>query len=53
MITRRCLQTIPRRLQAITGGTPTITIAGDVLLPVGYVSTSQIPVDDYLATHPQ
>ena len=33
--------------------TPTITTAGDVLLPVGYVSTSQIPVDDYLATHPQ
>jgi hypothetical protein len=29
------------------------TTAGDVLLPVGYVSTSPIPVDDYLADHPQ
>jgi Transglycosylase SLT domain len=29
------------------------TTAGDVLLPIGYVSTSPIPVDDYLATHPQ
>jgi hypothetical protein len=27
--------------------------AGDVLLPVGYAATSPIPVDDYLATHPQ
>ena len=29
------------------------TTAGDVLLPIGYASTSPIPVDDYLATHPQ
>jgi len=29
------------------------TTAGDVLLPIGYVSTSPIPVEDYLATHPQ
>jgi hypothetical protein len=29
------------------------TTSGDVLLPVGYVSTSPIPVDDYLADHPQ
>jgi membrane-bound lytic murein transglycosylase B len=29
------------------------TTAGDVLLPVGYVATSPIPVADYLATHPQ
>ncbi|WP_413467544.1 transglycosylase SLT domain-containing protein [Mycobacterium sp. RTGN3] len=29
------------------------TTAGDVLLPVGYVSTSPIPVDAYLADHPQ
>jgi membrane-bound lytic murein transglycosylase B len=29
------------------------TTAGDVLLPVGYAATSPIPVDDYLATHPQ
>ena len=29
------------------------TTAGDVLLPIGYVSTSPIPVDEYLATHPQ
>ncbi len=29
------------------------TTAGDVLLPVGYVETSPIPVNDYLATHPQ
>jgi membrane-bound lytic murein transglycosylase B len=29
------------------------TIAGDVLLPVGYMSTSPIPVEDYLADHPQ
>ena len=29
------------------------TTAGDVLLPVGYVATSPIPVTDYLATHPQ
>jgi soluble lytic murein transglycosylase-like protein len=27
--------------------------AGDVLLPVGYVATSPIPVADYLAAHPQ
>jgi hypothetical protein len=24
-----------------------------VLLPIGYVATSPIPVADYLATHPQ
>jgi Transglycosylase SLT domain len=29
------------------------TTAGDVLLPVGYAATSPIPVEDYLATHPQ
>ena len=29
------------------------TTAGDVLLPIGYVATSPIPVTDYLATHPQ
>jgi hypothetical protein len=29
------------------------TIAGDVLLPIGYAATSPIPVRDYLATHPQ
>ena len=29
------------------------TTAGDVLLPIGYASTSPIPVDDYLAAHPQ
>jgi membrane-bound lytic murein transglycosylase B len=30
-----------------------LTTAGDVLLPIGYAATSPIPVDDYLATHPQ
>jgi hypothetical protein len=29
------------------------TTAGDVLLPIGYVATSPIRVDDYLAAHPQ
>jgi membrane-bound lytic murein transglycosylase B len=29
------------------------TTAGDVLLPVGYASTAPIPVETYLATHPQ
>jgi hypothetical protein len=29
------------------------TTAGDVLLPEGYASTAPIPVDDYLADHPQ
>ena len=29
------------------------TTAGDVMLPVGYVATSPIPVAEYLATHPQ
>jgi membrane-bound lytic murein transglycosylase B len=29
------------------------TTAGEVLLPIGYVATSPIPVGDYLATHPQ
>ncbi len=29
------------------------TTAGDVLLPIGYVATSPIPVADYVATHPQ
>jgi soluble lytic murein transglycosylase-like protein len=29
------------------------SIAGDVLLPIGYVATSPIPVADYLAAHPQ
>jgi soluble lytic murein transglycosylase-like protein len=29
------------------------TIAGDVLLPIGYTATSPIPVNDYLRDHPQ
>ena len=29
------------------------TTAGDVLLPIGYAEMSPIPVNDYLATHPQ
>jgi hypothetical protein len=29
------------------------TTAGDVLLPIGYIATSPIPVADYLAAHPQ
>ncbi|MDT5014650.1 MAG: hypothetical protein QOD39_810 [Mycobacterium sp.] len=29
------------------------TTSGEVLLPVGFVATSPIPVADYLATHPQ
>lgn len=29
------------------------TTSGEVLLPIGYVATSPIPVADYLATHPQ
>ncbi|ORB66357.1 lytic transglycosylase domain-containing protein [Mycolicibacterium tusciae] len=29
------------------------TTAGDVLLPIGYVSTTPIPVQAYLADHPQ
>jgi membrane-bound lytic murein transglycosylase B len=29
------------------------TTAGDILLPVGYESTAPIPVDEYLADHPQ
>jgi hypothetical protein len=29
------------------------TTAGDVLLPIGYSSTSPIPVQDHLAAHPQ
>lgn len=29
------------------------TTAGDVLLPIGYLATSPIPVAEYLATHPQ
>lgn len=29
------------------------TTAGDVLLPVGYASSSRIPVAEYLAAHPQ
>ena len=29
------------------------TTAGDVLLPIGYVAVSPIPVADYLAEHPQ
>ncbi|MCH9702041.1 MAG: lytic transglycosylase domain-containing protein [Actinomycetia bacterium] len=29
------------------------TTAGDVLLPIGYFAPSPIPVDEYLATHPQ
>jgi membrane-bound lytic murein transglycosylase B len=29
------------------------TTGGDVLLPIGYAATSPIPVDDYLANHPQ
>lgn len=29
------------------------TTSGDVLLPIGYNSTTRIPVSSYLATHPQ
>ncbi len=29
------------------------TTAGDVLLPIGYASDSPVPVDQYLASHPQ
>ncbi len=29
------------------------TTAGDVLLPIGYVEPSPIPVTDYLVSHPQ
>lgn len=29
------------------------TTAGDIVLPVGYAAQSRIPVQDYLATHPQ
>lgn len=29
------------------------TVAGDVVLPVGYASTSPIPVQEYLKRHPQ
>jgi soluble lytic murein transglycosylase-like protein len=29
------------------------TIAGDVLLPIGYAATSPIPAADYVASHPQ
>ena len=29
------------------------TVAGDVLLPVGYLAPDRIPVADYLSTHPQ
>lgn len=29
------------------------TTAGDLLLPIGYASSTRIPVSEYLATHPQ
>ena len=29
------------------------TTAGDVLLPIGYASDTAIPINEYLATHPQ
>ncbi|MCH9732146.1 MAG: transglycosylase SLT domain-containing protein [Actinomycetia bacterium] len=29
------------------------TTAGDVVLPIGYAETSRIPVEEYLASHPQ
>jgi hypothetical protein len=29
------------------------TTAGDVLLPIGYLETSPVPVEDYVANHPQ
>ena len=29
------------------------TTAGDVVLPIGYAETSRIPVEEYLANHPQ
>lgn len=29
------------------------TTAGDLLLPIGYVSSTRIPVEQYLASHPQ
>ncbi|MEO3759270.1 lytic transglycosylase domain-containing protein [Mycobacterium sp. B14F4] len=30
-----------------------VTTAGDIVLPVGYTAETRIPVQDYLATHPQ
>jgi membrane-bound lytic murein transglycosylase B len=30
-----------------------VTTVGDVLLPIGYAATSPIPVEEYLASHPQ
>jgi hypothetical protein len=30
-----------------------LSTAGDVRLPVGYAAESPIPVEEYLATHPQ
>jgi membrane-bound lytic murein transglycosylase B len=30
-----------------------LTTSGDVLLPIGYAQSERIPVDDYLASHPQ
>jgi hypothetical protein len=29
------------------------TVDGDLLLPIGYASDSPVPVQDYLAQHPQ
>ena len=29
------------------------TTAGDLLLPIGYASSTPVPVEEYLATHPQ
>lgn len=30
-----------------------VTTAGDVVLPIGYAANSPVPVDEYLASHPQ
>ena len=29
------------------------TTAGDLVLPIGYASTTPVPLQEYLATHPQ
>ena len=49
-----CSQPITARLPAFTAETSSLkTTAGDVLLPIGYASESPVPVNEYLATHPQ
>jgi len=46
-----------RRLLAVTGfyrwEVYVKTTAGDLLLPIGYASSTPVPVQEYLATHPQ